>query len=273
MKRKIIEIDEERCVGCGNCIPDCKQGALQIIDGKARLISDLMCEGIGACVGSCPQGAMQVISKEAAPYDEKTVMKRISAGGAHLIKAHLDHLLEHGQKGYHQEALEYLQENNIPIPEERQETPPKSSFSCPGTRVHSHERTKASSEASALGQWPVQLKLIPPTAPFLQGADLLLASDCSPTAAGDFHSRFLQGKALAIACPKLDSGTDEYIESLSLMIDQAGLNTINVLIMEVPCCAGLLEIAKEAARRAERKVPIKAMILSISGEMKSEHWL
>ncbi len=311
MVREIIEIDEELCVGCGNCVPNCHQGALQIIDGKARLISDLMCEGIGVCVGHCPTGAMTIEKREAEPYDEAKVMDKISAGGANVIHAHLQHLRQHGQDAYLAQAEAYLDAQGIANPcAESVHTPetaaaphpiplavhpghptPRAGHGggCPGAaartlRTHPGNGHSApnspptqpgdrAAHPSELRQWPVQLHLLNPAAPYLRGADLLLAADCSAYAAGNFHSDFLKGKALAIACPKLDDGQQNYLEKLVRMIDESRINTLTVLTMEVPCCSGLLAIAKAAAGRAERRVPVKAIVLSLEGEVQSEEWV
>ena len=296
MVREIIEIDEELCVGCGNCVPNCHQGALQIIDGKARLISDLMCEGIGVCVGHCPTGAMTIERREAEPYDEEKVMEKIAAGGANVIRAHLEHLAQHGQTEFLSQATGYLRDHGIENPLEHgsscsgQNVPGAATGhagggGCPGAAARTirhaahgdgtaaREEGSSAPPASRLRQWPVQLHLLNPAAPYLQGADVLLAADCTAYACGDFHERFLKDKALAIACPKLDDGQESYLEKLVLMIDQAGINTLSVLIMEVPCCRGLLAIAKAAAGRATRRVPVKAVVLSVEGDVMSEEWV
>jgi NAD-dependent dihydropyrimidine dehydrogenase PreA subunit len=307
MVREIIEIDEELCVGCGNCVPNCHQGALQIIDGKARLISDLMCEGMGVCVGHCPTGAMTIEKREAEPYDEEKVMEKIAAGGANVVRAHLEHLAQHGQTEYLSQAIEYLREHGIDNPLEHascagQNAPGAASGhadghagggGCPGAAARSlrpalhgdgtaarddggrsgREEGPSAPQASRLRQWPVQLHLLNPAAPYLQGADVLLAADCTAYACGDFHERFLKDKALAIACPKLDDGQESYLEKLVVMIDHARINTLSVLIMEVPCCRGLLAIAKAAADRATRRVPVKAVVLSVEGDVISEEWV
>ncbi|POQ99195.1 4Fe-4S ferredoxin [Alkalispirochaeta sphaeroplastigenens] len=295
MVREIIEIDEDLCVGCGNCVPNCHQGALQIIDGKARLISDLMCEGIGACVGHCPTGAMTIEKREAEPYDETRVMDKITAGGPGVIRAHLEHLRQHGQDEYLQHARAYLAERKIPDPLEESPSPAGNAppletvahhhgGGCPGAaarRLRSpggdqqgrDESSNHPARSSELRQWPLQLHLLNPAAPYLRGADLLLAADCTAYAAGDFHGDFLKGKALAIACPKLDQGQESYLEKLLRMIDESRINTLTVLIMEVPCCSGLLALARTATSQAKRRVPVKAIILSLEGEIQSEEWI
>ena len=292
MKRQIITIDEERCTGCGECIPGCPEGALQVIDGKARLVSDLFCDGLGACIGHCPTGAMTIESREAEPYDEKRVMREsIVKGGANVIAAHLRHLIDHGQSDYLKLALEYLESEGIPNPLDV-EAPSRSlsghahaahTGGCPGSRMVDFGAQVAPAAAdgvqpaatigSALRQWPIQLHLVSPQAPYFQGSDLLLAADCAAFAVGDFHGSFMQGKSLAIACPKLDSEMHIYVEKLAAMIDLSKINTITVVIMEVPCCGGLMAIVFEALKKASRKVPVKKVVISLRGEILSEEWV
>ncbi|HMA99697.1 MAG TPA: 4Fe-4S dicluster domain-containing protein [Spirochaetota bacterium] len=248
MLRDIITIDKDKCNGCGDCIPGCPEGALQIIDGKARLISDLMCDGLGACIGDCPSGALTIEKKEAEPYDEKKVMKNIIKAGPNTIRAHLKHLKEHGEKVFLKEAVAVLSEKGLNpadyiIREKKPSDGPGMPAGCPGSRLldRREDNSKSSSATagtlfSELKQWPVQLHLLPPVAPFFKNADLVLAADCAAYAAGDFHSRFLKGKSLAIACPKLDQGQESYLKKMRLMIDEGGVNTITVVMMQVPCC-------------------------------------
>lgn len=279
MVRDIIEINEDLCTGCGDCVPGCHEGALQIIDGKARLISDLMCDGLGACVGHCPTGAMKVIKREAEAYDEARVMKEnIIPAGANTIKAHLRHLDDHNETEFLQIALNTLQEAGVDVPDYQAEPDIPVFQGCPGsqqkklnTKAVQHE--PSGPEPSQLQQWPVQLHLLSPMAPYLRGSDLLLAADCTAYAAGGFHSRFLKGKSLAVACPKLDQGQESYVEKLTAMIDQAQINTMTVLMMEVPCCGGLLAIAQAALSAAERKIPLKKAVLSLEGELLQEEWV
>ncbi|MFZ4525989.1 MAG: ATP-binding protein [Chlorobium sp.] len=297
MKRQIITIDEKSCTGCGDCIPGCPEGALQVIDGKARLISDLFCDGLGACIGHCPTGAMTIVTREAEPYDEKRVMhESIAKGGANVITAHLRHLMDHGQSDFFQQALEYLEEEGIDNPLELEALgQPATQHAhashhhaphaggCPGSRTidfNAYGKTEAAVTTmpgaqvqSALRQWPIQLHLVSPQAPYFQGSDLLLAADCAAFAVGNFHGKFMQGKSLAIACPKLDSGMNIYVEKLAAMIDLSHINTITVAIMEVPCCGGLMSIVAEAQRKASRKVPVKKVVISLQGETLSEDWV
>jgi len=278
MTREIIRIDEEKCTGCGECIPNCPEGAIQLIDGKARLISDLFCDGLGACIGHCPEGAIEVERREAEPYKEKKVMENIVRGGENVILAHLTHLREHGEERYLREAIEYLQEKDIHLSSPQDERA-KATGGCPGARSMSFSPEDASEsgknrdDRSELSHWPVQLHLIAPQASQFQGRDVLLAADCAAYALGDFHARYLKGKALAIACPKLDQGQEIYLEKLIALIDQAKINTLTVLIMEVPCCSGLLNLSREALARAHRKVPLKRVVVSIKGEALKEEWV
>jgi NAD-dependent dihydropyrimidine dehydrogenase PreA subunit len=299
MKRQIITIDEATCTGCGDCIPGCPEGALQVIDGKARLISDLFCDGLGACIGHCPTGAMKIETREAQPYDEKRVMhESIVKGGANVIAAHLNHLIEHNEHAYLQQALDYLDEQGIASPLEavaRSADRPEAQHvhaaqhhnghggGCPGSRMidfnaHGGRPNSAFGQPSApvvseLRQWPIQLHLVSPIAPYYQGSDLLLAADCAAFAVGDFHAKFMRAKSLAIACPKLDSEMGRYVEKLTAMIDLAQINTITIAIMEVPCCGGLMTLVAEALQKATRKVPVKKVVISLQGEVLSEAWV
>ena len=281
MKRDIIVINEDKCTGCGACVPSCKEGALQIIDGKARLISDLYCDGLGACVGHCPFDAMRIEEREAEAYDERKVMiENIIPAGENTIKAHLQHLMDHNGMKWYEEAVVVLEEMRIenPIKKEKIEVKHQGS-GCPGSKamVFGEEESKGSTESgdtrSQLRQWPVQLHLLSPHAPYFENADLLLAADCVAFAMGNFHSGYLKNKTLAIACPKLDSSQESYIEKLVAMIDESKINTITCMIMEVPCCSSLLRLAKEAVNRANRNVPIKAITVGLQGEIIQESWV
>ncbi|MGD0711846.1 MAG: 4Fe-4S binding protein [Bacteroidales bacterium] len=280
MKRKIVKIDEELCNGCGLCIPNCQEGALQIIDGKARLISDLFCDGLGACLGHCPLDAITVEEREAEPYSERKVMEIIATQGENTIKAHLNHLKEHGEMEYYKQGLDYLKENNINTDFLNNKTMEKKTHSgCPGAQTLDYrEEVKNESETfkgkvpSQLRQWPVQMHLISPNASYFKNADVLIAADCTAFAMGGFHSDMMKGKAIGIACPKLDSDMEIYEEKITAMIDEANINTLTVAIMEVPCCGGLLSIVKSGAEKAKRKVPIKLIVLSLKGEIIKESW-
>ncbi|MDD5195640.1 MAG: 4Fe-4S binding protein [Candidatus Omnitrophica bacterium] len=278
-KRKIIKINKQKCNGCGLCIPNCPEGAIQIIDGKAHLISDLFCDGLGACLDHCPKGAIAIEEREAENYDERKVMKNIVACGPNVIKAHLQHLRDHKQMDYLKEALSFLEENHISMPLELRKPATHSKHAgCPGARMMQfglEAKTEPAGEEcfSALRQWPVQLHLVAPSAPYFKGKDVLLTADCVAYALGNFHTGYLSGKSLAIACPKLDSGKDIYLEKLTAIIDEAKINTLSVMIMEVPCCGGLLAIAQEALAKAKRKIPLKCITVGIKGDIIKEEWV
>jgi NAD-dependent dihydropyrimidine dehydrogenase PreA subunit len=305
MKRDILKIDEELCNGCGQCVPNCHEGALQIIDGKVRLISELMCDGLGACIGHCPEGAITIETREAEPYNEALVMSKMKDKGKNTIIAHMKHLKDHGETGFLQEAVMFLRTNKTDLSFDADSVirevhnhgsistaaaglhvaqPHSGSHNheggCPGSRTMVIEKSESqtvstgtSNQPSELRQWPVQMHLVNPNAPYFRNSDLLLAADCVAFSLGGFHNNHLRGKSLAIACPKLDHGTESYIEKLTAMIDISKVNTITVMMMEVPCCGGLLNMVKAALAKATRKVPVKQMIVSIGGEVLEEEWV
>lgn len=248
--RKIVRIDEDKCNGCGLCIPNCAEGALQIIDGKAKLVSDKFCDGLGACLGHCPQDAIAVIEREAEDFDEQAV------------ETHL-----HGKK----EAKPDPKSRPQPKPQ------PEPVFSgCPSTRpIHfkvPEPVTDSKSERrpfSTLSQWPVQLKLVPIQAPYFQNADLLVTADCVAFSYGNFHQDFLKGKALVIGCPKLDD-IQIYREKLTQILKANSIKSITLPYMEVPCCFGLVKATEDALAASGRNIPLKKVKISIRGEIKSE---
>lgn len=270
MRRKIIKIDEDKCSGCGICVPDCPEGALRIIDGKARLVGELFCDGLGACLKNCPEGAITVEERETEPYDERKVMANIVPQGRNVILAHLEHLREHRQAACLQQAMSYLSEHGIALGGAvRLESGHRQ---CPGSQTISFEAArKAEDESGArcsrLTHWPVQLHLISPLALHYRGSDLLLAADCVAYAMADFHKDFLAGRTLAIACPKLDQGQEIYLSKLTSLIDEAEIRSITVVIMQVPCCGGLLRLAMRAAEQARRNVPVTYTVVGINGSM------
>lgn len=298
MLRKIVKIDEQLCDGCGLCIPECNEGALQIIDGKARLISDLFCDGLGACLGHCPQGAITIDVREAEPYDESRVMEAIVKGGPNVIKAHLEHLVEHNEMEYFQQAVEYLKMNGIECPsissnKNHYEFVSESMLVngailnkvkddrtitqsvCPGSRSMSfdaddEEDIEVGKRKSNLTQWPVQLHLVSPYANYFNNSDLLLAADCCAFAYADFHKDFISGKSLAIACPKLDTNQEIYFDKLVTMIEESHLKSITVLVMQVPCCSGLYQLASKAVNKAGCNIPVKVVVIGINGEILKE---
>lgn len=280
MKRSIIKIDEEKCTGCEQCIPSCPEGAIQIIDSKARLVSDLMCDGLGACLGHCPEGAITIEEREAEAYNEKKVMVNIVEAGTNTISAHLKHLYDHNQNEYLNQALEYLKDNKIPVPHYKEPDREKKQFSgCPGSRTiefgnkSETGKIQVGQQPSALTHWPIQMHLISPNAPHYHKSDMVLAADCTAFSLGNFHNDFLEDKTLGIACPKLDEGKDIYKEKIKALIDEAQINTLTVITMQVPCCGGLLFLAKQAASGAQRKIPIKSIVVSLQGEILKEEWI
>lgn len=273
MKRKIIQIDEAKCNGCGKCIPNCPEGALQLIDGKARLVSDLFCDGLGACIGECPLGAIQVVEREAEPYDERKVMENIIRQGPNTIKAHLKHLKEHGEFKLLETAVSCLREQNLPVPDLREAG--KLPCGCPGTLARrlaprpAANSAPAASSPSALRQWPVQLKLLNPAAEYFDEADLLISADCVAHAFGGFHRELLDGRILVVFCPKLDNSTEEYVEKLAEIFRRHRIRSITVARMEVPCCGGTVAIVEQAMERAGLKIPLSVRIVGIGGDLLS----
>lgn len=251
--REMVRIDEDRCDGCGLCIDACAEGAIQLIDGKAKLVSETYCDGLGACLGHCPQDAITVEKVEAAAFDEKAVEKHLSR----------------------------LQRTQQPTPVTLSAPAPvmhSHGGGCPGSRTMQFDRgqdapVSSGTQPSQLRQWPIQLHLVSPVAPYFHGADVVLAADCVAYALGDFHSKYLKGKSLAVCCPKLDVEQEIYEDKLVAMIDQAKIDTLQVMIMEVPCCRGLVSLAQRAAARASRKVPLKVTLVGIQGDVLDEQWL
>lgn len=310
MKRDIITIDRDKCNGCGLCVGGCHEGALQLIDGKAVLISELMCEGLGACIGECPEGAITVEHREAEAYDEALTISKMVGNGKNTVVAHLKHLKDYNEKEYLRQGVEWLLANrdklNFNLDEVMQEVHNHSNGSacgcgnnqpkqaqvnvqqhahqhgggCPGSAARSFGGGMAMDQDNAmvsgkseLTHWPVQLHLINPQSGHFRGSNLLLAADCVAFSLGNFHSNYLKGKTLAIACPKLDSNKESYIEKITSLIDDAQVDTITVMKMEVPCCGGLLQLARMAMERAKRKVPIKVITVGIQGDILESTWV
>jgi NAD-dependent dihydropyrimidine dehydrogenase PreA subunit len=237
-KRRLIQIDESLCDGCGDCVSACHEGALQLVDGKARLVKDSYCDGLGACIGDCPRGAITIVEREAEPFDERAAQAA--------------------------------------APEPATPPPPSPALhaagGCPGSALRSFGRAPAPARDDAaaadqpppsrLGHWPVQLMLVPPHAPFLQGADLLVCADCVPFTVPDFHARYLQDRAVVVGCPKLDN-LEHYAEKLRLMFEQARPARVTVVRMQVPCCRGLADIAVAAAQ--ELGIPVEEHIVGVQG--------
>lgn len=235
--RKIIEIDEDLCNGCGECVPSCAEGAIQIVNGKAKLVADKYCDGLGACLGECPTGALRVVERPAEEF----------VGPA-----------PHGTQAAH----------SGPAP-----SACPSGGGCPGARIQQFGSRPAVAPCgtsvpaqSELGHWPVQIRLVPPGAPFLQGADLLVAADCVPVAYPAFHQDFLRGKSVMIGCPKFDD-PDPYIDKFEAIFAQSNIRSVTVVVMEVPCCQGLPVIVEEGMRRAGRKVPMEKVVIGLNGDL------
>ena len=248
--RKIIEIDEELCDGCGNCVPSCAEGALEIIDGKAKVIADLYCDGLGACLGECPVGALKIVEREADEFDE--------------------------------EAVEEL------LAQQKKEEPkvmPMASGGCPSARLQSfgspaaapasdpcdcaNQAAALDQSESALSHWPVQIMLVPPTAPFLKGADVLVLADCVPVAFPTVHRDFIQGKSVLLGCPKLDNA-QQYVEKFTEMFTNIPLKSITCVRMEVPCCGGMTAVIAEALKRSGKDIPFRETVIGVRGNLVKE---
>jgi len=244
VKRQVIKIDEELCNGCGLCVPSCAEGAIQIIDGKARLVADKYCDGLGACLGECPQGALSFEEREADEFDEAAVSKHLeSIGRKPAVHVHPAHMHHHGGCPS-AVTMDFRKE-------------PRPTAGVKG------DRHKLESE---LQQWPVKLRLVNPSAPYFQDADLLLVADCVPFAYASLHPDFLRGKALAIGCPKFDD-LEMYLEKLTQIITLNNIKSITVMHMEVPCCSGLIHIAREAVAASGKDIPIYTKKVTLRGEI------
>ncbi|HSV43115.1 MAG TPA: 4Fe-4S binding protein [Candidatus Bathyarchaeia archaeon] len=277
MKRQIIKIDESKCTGCGLCIPNCPEGALQLIDGKARVVNESMCDGLGACIGYCPEGAITIEEREAKPYDERQAMHEIVKQGKAVIAAHLKHLHEHRQEEYLKQALAYLKDHHIdsdfsPAVSQGHSHGPHGS--CPGSMMLDR-RTQAPvvvSETaveypSELRQWPVQLTLLNPGASYFQEADIVLAADCVPFAYAGFHQQFLKGKTLIIFCPKLDLDLEQYKEKLTVIFRENHVHSVTVVRMQVPCCSGMTRLTTEAIAASGKDLTFNEVIISLDGKI------
>lgn len=242
IKRKIIEIDEELCDGCGQCVPSCAEGSLKIVDGKAKLVADRLCDGLGACLGECPQGALQIVEREAEEFDEAAV-----------------------------EAYLAAQEEDVP------DSPPFAAGGCPSAGVRmfapatggAHTSKAAAAPAvaeTALTHWPIQIRLVPPTAPFLKGAHLLVLADCGAVAYPRLHKDFLQDKVVLMGCPKFDD-VPMYVERFADIFRQAGIRQITTVYMEVPCCSALPKIVKKAMAVAGKGIPMEEVVIGVRGQV------
>jgi ferredoxin len=259
MLRKIVQIDEALCDGCGDCIPSCAEGAIALVGGKARLSADVLCDGLGACLGDCPRGAITVVEREAAPFDERAVA------------AHLRHPSTRAHTPPRAPA---------PAACPGPEPSPQTGQGCPGSRPRSlggrglavlsgpsGPPLAPQGGAGSLSHWPVQLHLVPVRAPFFQGADLLVAADCVPFACPSFHADLLAGRALVVGCPKLDD-LGGYVEKLTRILGEGGPRSVTVARMEVPCCAGLAAAARQAAAASGRQVPVREVVAGVDGRLR-----
>lgn len=253
--RKIVHIDEDKCDGCGLCVPSCAEGAIQIIDGKARLLAENLCDGLGACLGECPKDAIRIEERPAEAFDEQAVHEHLKS------------------QAPQPPAPAPADDNHAVRPEEA--PAPRPFAGCPGKAMRQFSpppaetgtTVSAASTASRLGHWPVQLKLLPESGELWDGADVLLAADCAPAAMGDFHQRLLAGKTLALACPKLDDA-EFYVEKLAGVLAGNDLASLTVVRMEVPCCGGLVKIVRQAMQRAGVNVPLTVVNVSVEGGVK-----
>ena len=248
--RKIIKIDEDLCDGCGLCVPDCAEGSLEIVDGKAKLVADKLCDGLGACLGSCPTGALQIIEREADEFDEEAV----------------------------EEYLAQLEKEDKPTSLARTECPSAQLQTFPQPAMMKQMQQKAglapmdADSESLLSHWPIQIRLVPPDAPFLKDADLLIAADCCAISAINFQKDYLAGKKVVMGCPKFDD-QELYIDRFSEMLKQGGLKSLTILIMEVPCCSSMNIIVKEAIKRAGVSIEVEQITLSKQGvELERKSW-
>ncbi|MBF0484157.1 MAG: 4Fe-4S binding protein [Candidatus Omnitrophica bacterium] len=271
MQRNIIVIDEAKCNGCGQCAQGCPEGAIQMVNGKAKLVSENYCDGLGACVGHCPVDAIKVVKKDVENYDERLVMeKSIIPQGSQMINAHLEHLKEHAQHEYLAIALETLKAKGFDMSEFIQSViPAKTPCGCPGSQMRELKPsvTPGVTGRSELSQWPIQLHLVNPTAPYFNNSDLLISADCAPYAYANYHQKFLKGKKVITLCPKLDNSQDVYVEKLTEILKHNNIKSIATVRMEVPCCAGTTQIVEEAISRSGKRLVLKEFVISIDGEL------
>jgi Pyruvate/2-oxoacid:ferredoxin oxidoreductase delta subunit len=247
--RKIIRIDEEKCDGCGLCVPSCAEGAIRLVDGKARLVAEKYCDGLGACLGECPRGALAVVDAEADPFDEEAAkeLARSGLGSGNIFE---NKRKMAGDKALPCGCPSTLMQTFVP------------QAGCDRTNV---PVSQPGSGVSALTHWPVQIRLVPPTAPFLHGADLLVAADCTAAAYPSFHDDLLRGKTLLLGCPKFDDA-ESYVQKFAAIFETAAIKSITVVVMEVPCCQGLPIIVRKAMALAEKVIPLEVVVVTTRGE-------
>ncbi len=248
-ERNIIQIDEELCNGCGQCVPDCAEGSLKIINGKAKLVADKLCDGLGACLGSCPTGALKVIKRVADEFDEEAVEAYL-AEETKKTEAEKPAKMDCGCASTHIQSFK--------------PAPPVGGSSCQSANIPSQLPT-AKAGNSALTHWPVQIRLIPAHAPFLQNADLLVAADCTAVAVRNFQEKYLEGKTVMMGCPKFDDA-ESYVQRFAEIISTCNLKSLTILIMEVPCCSAMNVIVRKAIEKAGKSVPVEQITISTRGE-------
>jgi len=246
--RKIVHIDQSKCDGCGQCVPSCAEGAIQIIDGKALLVSDVYCDGLGACLGHCPQGAIRVVEREAPDFDEQAVARHLAAGKAQPQLPPVSM----GPAGCPGAAVRQVRTVSIFAPAKM------------GLSPLPEREASGGEHRPPLANWPIQLHLVPPGAPFLRDADLLLVADCVPFAYAEFHAQLVRGRPVIIGCPKLDDAS-AYVQKLTAILGQASLRSLTVVHMEVPCCTGLVRIAQAALKQSGSRIPLGDVTISIGG--------
>ncbi len=255
IKRKIIKIDESSCDGCALCIPSCPEGALQILDGKAKLVKESFCDGLGACLGNCPQGALKIVETNTEEYDESGIIQYIKTNSPDKLRLHIEHMnLHKNELSKHPQKLHFE--------------------GCPSSRVIQYDESPESDEtfraSSQLRQWPIQLHLVPPSAAYFKNADIYLVADCVPFAYSNFHSDILPGNAIAIGCPKLDD-VHEYLSKVTEIFRISQPKSIKVAVMEVPCCSGLVQIAHQSSIKANLNLQIDVVIIGIQGNIIGRH--
>ena len=251
--RKIIKIDAEKCNGCGLCVPSCAEGAIQIVDGKARLVAEKYCDGLGACLGECPEGALRVVDEEVEAFDERAAKEHVARQAA----------ASRGEQIHSRETTSHS-DKSLPC-------------GCPSSVMRTFAPQTACEKAnvpiaqtgsgvSALTHWPVQIHLVPPTAPFLRGADLLVAADCTPVAYPRFHDELLRGKTVLLGCPKFDDA-EEYVKKFAAIFTTAAIKSVTIAVMEVPCCQGLPVIVRKGMALAGKNIPLSVVTISVQGEI------
>ncbi|KPK67616.1 hypothetical protein AMJ87_13095 [candidate division WOR_3 bacterium SM23_60] len=261
VKRKIITIDEELCNGCGECIPACPEQALQLVDTpngqKARLVKEFYCDGLGACLGNCPTGALAIVEEEVEPYDNDATVRRIKKVAPEMLDTHVKHMQTHAAEMHAQHV----------------HAKPKGECECPSAKViewkEDEPHAVATRAKSQLRHWPVQIHLVPPTAPYLKNANIVIIADCVPFAYPNMHQDFVKGNVVLVGCPKLDDA-EYYVDKIAQMIRTAEPKSIKVIHMEVPCCFGMVNIVEQAMQKAGKDIPLEKVMVGIKGEIKQQ---